>query len=56
MTAKSVNTNERTIELSNGKVLKYDKLLLATGGTPSRPSDIKGVNLQNVYLLRDHKD
>jgi NAD(P)H-nitrite reductase large subunit len=43
------------VHLSNGKELKYDKLCLATGGKPRTPK-IDGVDLKNVFLIRNHKD
>lgn len=35
--------------------IKYDKLLLATGGSPRRPN-ISGHDLGNVLVLRNHND
>lgn len=38
--AINLDVDEKSIELSNGIVVHYDKLLLATGGNPRRPSVI----------------
>jgi nitrite reductase/ring-hydroxylating ferredoxin subunit len=35
--------------------IKYDKLLLATGGSPRRPN-VSGHDLKNVLVLRNHHD
>ncbi|KAM3129129.1 hypothetical protein pb186bvf_018765 [Paramecium bursaria] len=39
----------------NGQSLHYDKLLLATGGQARRPK-VDGVNLKNIYTLRQFSD
>jgi NAD(P)H-nitrite reductase large subunit len=46
-----VNTAQaatKTIVLSNGQALVYDRLLIATGSTPVRPP-IPGIDLPNIY-------
>ena len=43
------------LETSKRKELPYDKLVLATGGTPIRPP-IPGVDLGHVYTLRSPHD
>lgn len=44
----SVDPKAKTITLENGESVSYDKLLLATGGTPSSPS-MKGMEGSGVY-------
>jgi NAD(P)H-nitrite reductase large subunit len=39
-----VDTKNRKITLKDGSSVSYDKLLIATGGTPRFP-DIKGIDL-----------
>lgn len=54
----SVSTDERTVTLNTNAELAYDRLLLATGGTP-RPLGVKGEDLHGVYqfqTLDDTKD
>lgn len=53
--ATSVNSTTKTVSLSTGKTLKYDKLFIATGCKPRR-LDVPGCDLKNVIVLRDYDD
>lgn len=53
--ANHINKSEKTVSLSNGQILKYTKLLFATGGRANIPS-IPGINLPGVYTLRTIED
>ncbi len=53
--AKHIDLNEKTLELEDGKILLYEKLLLATGGIPLLPP-IQGLNLQGVVVHRSLED
>jgi NAD(P)H-nitrite reductase large subunit len=53
--AQSVDTTAKTVKLSDGSVISYDKLCVATGGAPMKPP-IKGIEHQNVMFLRSGKD
>lgn len=44
----AVNPAERTLELQDGEVVKYDKLLLATGGSPLQP-EIPGIEGKGIH-------
>jgi NAD(P)H-nitrite reductase large subunit len=44
----SVQSAPKTIVLADGKNLKYDTLLIATGSTPMRPP-IPGIDLPHIY-------
>ncbi|CAM1325098.1 AIFM3 (predicted) [Pycnogonum litorale] len=55
MKAVDVNPKTKEVEFMDGSVLKYDKLLLATGGTP-RMSTSRGNELKNVCYLRNPDD
>ena len=55
MNIKGVNIEERTIHSDNDENLKYDKLLIATGGVP-RKLNIPGDGLKNVFYLRSFDD
>ncbi|CAD7086655.1 unnamed protein product [Hermetia illucens] len=53
--ATKVDASEKTVMCSNGYSIKFDKLYVASGATPFRPK-IPGVDLKNVFTLRDHAD
>jgi 3-phenylpropionate/trans-cinnamate dioxygenase ferredoxin reductase component len=55
VTAGSLRPSERTVLLSDGVVLGYDRLLLATGAAP-RGLGVPGENLRGVYNLRTIED
>ncbi len=50
-TAASVDVRNKTVANSNGRVVEFDRLLLATGGTPSR-LPIRGGDLKGVCYFR----
>lgn len=52
---RSINRDQKLVELDGEDELTYDKLVLATGSTPILPP-IPGVNLDGVHLLRTIKD
>jgi 3-phenylpropionate/trans-cinnamate dioxygenase ferredoxin reductase subunit len=54
-TARSVDTHERQVTLAAGDPIRYDQLLLCTGGRPRRP-DIAGIDLPGVHMLRTIAD
>ncbi len=53
----SINSDKRYVE-ANGKTYNYDKLVLATGATPSIPDEFKeiGVSLRNMESAISIKD
>lgn len=51
----SVNPPEKTVKLSDGASLHYDRLLVATG-CRSRPLSCPGSDLKGVKLLQTHED
>ncbi|XP_047538074.1 apoptosis-inducing factor 3 isoform X1 [Vanessa atalanta] len=53
--ATKVNTESKTVELSNGSKLSFNSLYLATGCKPRVP-DIPGINLKNIYTVRNFED
>ncbi|XP_073831082.1 apoptosis-inducing factor 3 isoform X2 [Musca autumnalis] len=53
--ASAMNCEERTLQLSNGYSLKYDKMFIATGCTASKPQ-IKGSDLKGVMVVREYDD
>lgn len=50
-----VDTKQKTAELSDGRSVPYDKLVLGTGAKPVIPP-IEGVELKGVFTLRDASD
>lgn len=55
VTAERVDSHRRTVHLTNGKTFRYDRCLIATGGTPIVPP-IPGINTDKVYFLRTLQD
>ncbi len=50
-----VNFKGKIVSFDNGENLKYDKLLIATGGVP-RKLNIPGAGLNNIFYLRTFND
>ena len=55
MLVRGVDAEMRTVELSDGEALPYDRVLVATGGRNRRPP-IPGLDLDGVFDLRSHAD
>ena len=53
--ADQVQTDRHQVSLANGKILRYDRLLLATGST-AVPADFPGHDLAGVVKLDDLDD
>lgn len=53
--ATNVNTNQKMVSLSNGYVIKYDKLYIATGSKALKPN-IPNADLKNVLTVREFTD
>lgn len=47
---EKVHFHEKTVELNGGEKIPYDRLLIATGGTPFIP-DIEGIELEGVHTF-----
>lgn len=54
-TAEAIDVDGRTVRLDRGDVVKYEKLLLATGATPVKP-DIPGIDQPTVQTMRRWED
>lgn len=52
---RSLDVEKREIALADGKPLKYDAALLATGGKPRHP-DLPGAQLPGICVLRSRED
>ena len=55
-TVAAVDRAARKVTLSDGSVLDYETLAIATGSTPRRLPDAVGGNLDGVYVVRDFTD
>ena len=53
--AVALDVDVRTVKLDDGQTLKYEKLLLATGGQ-ARRLPLPGAGLENVFTLRTIED
>ena len=53
--AVRIDAERREVETASGKVFPYDRLLIASGGTPERPV-LEGGTLPFVFTIRDLPD
>src|SRR4051794_25446105 len=53
--ASHLDTARRMVTLNNGEEISFDKLLIATGGSP-RHLEIPGAQLPNTFYLRSLED
>ncbi|MEN8126197.1 MAG: FAD-dependent oxidoreductase [Planctomycetota bacterium] len=53
--AMEVNQNEKTCLLQDGTVVSFEKLVFATGSSPSVPKWLKGADLENVFVIPKNK-
>lgn len=51
----AINRTAKTVSLTDGRMLAYSKLLIATG-TRVRPIPVPGANLNNIFYLRSIAD
>ncbi len=51
----SIDKEKKVCKTSNGQEIGYDKLVLATGSTPSVPGWLKGSDLGNVFVVPKDK-
>ncbi|HKL12079.1 MAG TPA: FAD/NAD(P)-binding oxidoreductase [Halanaerobiales bacterium] len=53
--ATSILPEKKLVELNTDELIKYDKLLIASGGDPNIPS-AEGINSEKVYKIRTLED
>ena len=53
--ALSINRDSKTVSLSNGEELNYDKLVLAQGASPIVPP-FEGMNKDKTFIVRNLND
>ena len=51
-----VDTKSHAVHTEDGETYRYDKLLLATGGTPRTLTNVPGFDAHGVFLLRTLED
>ncbi len=52
----SVDPQAHTVETADGETLGYEKLLIATGGTPIVPPDLQGTDAEGVFTFTSLDD
>jgi len=52
---REIDTAERKVETEQGKVIPFDRLLIATGADPVK-IQVDGCDLRNIFCLRKWKD
>ncbi len=50
-----IDTDKYRVRFSNDETMKYDRLLVASGGKPRKPK-IPGIGLPNIFTLRSRDD
>ncbi|XP_052752094.1 apoptosis-inducing factor 3 isoform X1 [Galleria mellonella] len=53
--ATNVDSEERLVYLNDGSKLRYSALYLATGSKPRVP-DVPGINMKNIFTVRNFED
>jgi len=51
----SINKENKTVELAGGDLIKYDKLVIATGSMPIKPKWLTGADKDNVFTIPKDK-
>ena len=54
--AIEINQSEKTCLIQDGTAIRFEKLVLATGSTPSVPKWLKGADLDNVFMIPKDKE
>lgn len=52
---REVNMPDRRVETEQGKVIPFDRLLVATGADPAE-LQVEGCDLANIFTMRDRED
>lgn len=52
----TIDKGEQKVVLKDGSEISYEKLVIATGSTPKRPSWLNGSDLEHVYTIPKKKD
>jgi NADPH-dependent 2,4-dienoyl-CoA reductase/sulfur reductase-like enzyme len=54
--AVEINQSKKTCLIQDGTIISFEKLVLATGSTPSIPKWLKGADLDNVFVIPKNKE
>ncbi len=54
--AVSIDTENKICKTADGTEITFEKLVIATGSTPTIPKWLKGTNLKNVFTIPKNKD
>ncbi len=54
--AVEINQGEKICLIQDGTTIRFEKLVLATGSTPSVPKWLKGAGLDNVFMIPKDKE
>lgn len=54
--ATEIDTKNKVVYFASGEKINYKKLVLATGSTPIKPKWLKGVDLENVFIIPKDKN
>ena len=54
--AVSIDQEKKICKTTDGTEIEFEKLILATGSTPTVPKWLKGTNLENVFTIPKYKD
>jgi NADH oxidase (H2O2-forming) len=53
--ATDIDTEKKVVFFASGEKISYQKLVIATGSTPVNPKWLKGVDLENVFVIPKDK-
>ena len=51
----SINKENKTVDMASGEIIKYEKLVIATGSIPVMPKWLKGGEKENVFFIPKDK-
>ncbi len=54
--AVSVDQENKTCTLTEGSIIGFEKLIVATGSSPVRPQWLAGIDLKNVFIIPKEKE
>ncbi len=52
----TINKKEKNCQTKKGEVIEYEKLIIATGSNPIKPTWLKGKDLKNVFVIPKDKE